>query len=144
MSPSQNCFNLIETFEGCVLTAYQDANGVWTIGYGHTQGVSAGITITQKQAQAFLESDVQMAAQCVDGKVGPRVTQNQFDALCSFVFNVGCSLFSTSTMLREINTGSIMNAADEFDRWVYAGSQVLPGLIKRRATEKALFLRASA
>lgn len=143
MAPSQKCFDLVESFEGCRLTAYKDARGIWTIGYGHTLNVHEGMTITQEQADEFLREDIQNAVRCVDGKVGPPITQNQFDALVSFVFNVGCAAFSTSTMLREINSGSILAAADEFPRWNRAGSQVLEGLTHRRSAERTLFLSVS-
>jgi len=146
MSPSQKCLNLIERFEGCVLTAYRDAVrsndhpiGVLTIGYGSTSNVTEGMTITQEQAEERLRIDIEAAARCVDGKVGPPITQNQFDALVSFVFNLGCAAFSTSTLLRKINSGDISGAANEFGRWVRAGDKVLPGLVSRRAAEKSLF-----
>lgn len=112
---SQAGIDLIKSFESCRLTAYQDSVGVWTIGYGHTSGVYAGMTITQ----------------------------NMFDALVSLTFNIGGGNFGTSTLLKKLNQGDINGAADEFDRWIYAGEQVLEGLVRRRAAEKAMFLNGA-
>lgn len=78
---------LIESFEGLRLTAYQDSVGVWTIGYGHTQGVAQGQTITQQQAEAFLQQDLAVAEAAVNGR-GLALTDNQFAALVSFTFNL--------------------------------------------------------
>lgn len=81
---------LTEQFEGCRLTAYQDQVGVWTIGYGHTGAdVTAGLTITGAQAQALLSQDVSSAAACVNNVVAVRLTQEEFDAMVDFVFNLG-------------------------------------------------------
>ena len=93
---------LTEQFEGCCLAAYQDQAGVWTIGYGHTgSDVKQGMTITSAQAQALLSKDVQSAAACVNNVVAVQLTQEEFDALVDFVFNLGAGAFSGSTMLRE-------------------------------------------
>ena len=138
MTPSPACFELIEKFEGLRLEAYQDPVGIWTIGYGSTSGVHQGMTITQEQAQARLANDIQSAAECVERKVGPVLTQNEFDALVSFVFNIGCLAFSGSTLLRLLNCGD-KSAANEFMRWVHAGTNVLPGLVSRRLAEKTMF-----
>jgi lysozyme len=136
---SANGLNLIKQFEGCKLTSYQDSVGVWTVGYGSTSCVDPHITITQAQADARLKEDVQHAVECVDRKVGPNLTQNQFDALVSFVFNVGGAAFSTSAMLRHLNAGEFQQAALEFPKWDHAGAVELEGLRKRRLAEQALF-----
>ena len=140
MTPSQKCYDLIKQFEGCKLTAYKDSVGVWTIGYGSTINVCAGMTITQQQADDRLISDVHQAAVCVDGKVSVIITQNQFDALTSFVFNLGCAAFYTSTLRRLINLQQFNLAAEEFIKWDHANGQVLPGLLRRRQAEQALFI----
>ena len=88
---------LTESFEGCRLVAYQDQNGVWTIGYGHTQGVAAGMTCTQEQAQAWLLEDIQWAVSVVNSQVTVSLTQNEFNALVDFVYNVGSGNFTSST-----------------------------------------------
>jgi lysozyme len=135
--------DLIKSFEGCELTAYQDSGGIWTIGYGHTgPGVEPGVTITQAQADAFLASDVKYAEGVVADSVEIALTPNQFSALVSFEYNTGS--LPGSTMLKLLNSNDIAGAAAQFDNWVYAdvgGNEVkLDGLVRRRAAEKALFL----
>lgn len=136
--------DLIKRSEGLRLNAYQDSVGVWTIGYGHTIGVRPGESITQAQADSLLIADMQDAVSCVDRKVGPEVTQNMFDALVSFVFNLGCAAFSGSTLLRLINAGEDAKASLEFAKWCHAGKQVLPGLAARRSAERDLFVKEAA
>lgn len=140
---SQAGIDLIKSFEDCRLTAYQDSVGVWTIGYGHTNGVYAGMTITQAQAEEFLRSDLKTAENAVNGKVTYPITQNMFDALVSLTFNIGTGNFGSSTLLKKLNQGDINGAANEFDRWVYAGGKVEPGLVSRRAVEKEMFLNGA-
>jgi lysozyme len=131
---------LTEQFEGCRLTAYQDQVGVWTIGYGHTgPDVTPGLTITQAQAQAFLAHDVGKAVACVNQFVAIQLTQNEFDALVDFVFNLGTGAFTGSTLLRYLNAGNITAAAAQFDEWDHAGGAVVAGLLRRRQAETALF-----
>jgi lysozyme len=141
MTYSANGFALTEQFEGCELTAYTDQVGVWTIGYGHTgSGVYGGLTITQDQAEAFLASDIAGAVACVNHLVTSAINQNQFDALVDFVFNLGCASLGSSTLLRFVNAGDFADAADQFQRWDHAGGVVVPGLLKRRLAEAALFM----
>ena len=121
---SQAGIDLIKSFENCELTAYQDVAGVWTIGYGHTAGVYAGMTITQAQAEEFLRSDLKTAENAVNGKVTYPLTQNMFDALVSLTFNIGSGNFGSSTLLKKLNQGDINGAANEFDRWIYSGGEV--------------------
>lgn len=132
---------LIKQFEGCRLEAYQDAGGIWTIGYGHAIAVEPGLTISQADADCLLEQDIASAEQCVDAKTG-QITQNQFDALVSFVFNLGCAAFNGSSLLHLLNTGQTDAAANEFLKWCYAGNpaRFVPGLVARRETERKLFL----
>lgn len=139
---SQAGIDLVKRFEGCGLAAYQDSVGVWTIGYGHTSAVQPGDTITQPQADSLLAVDMQSAIDCVDRKVGPNLTDNQFSALVSFVFNLGCAAFCGSTLLRLLNCGETAAAAQQFVRWDRAGAQELPGLLMRREAERDLFLAA--
>lgn len=140
---SQAGVNLIKSFEGCKLTAYQDSAGVWTIGYGHTSGVKKGMTITEAQAEAYLKGDLVTAENAVNGKVTYSIKQNQFDALVSFTYNVGSGNFGSSTLLKKLNQGDITGAANEFEKWNKAGGQVLEGLVRRRAAEKAMFLNGT-
>ncbi len=136
---------LTEQFEGLRLKAYQDANGVWTIGYGHTgPDVHAGLSITQEQAEALLLQDVASAVAAVNRLVTVPLTQNQFDALVDFVFNVGAENFARSTLLRELNAGNTAGAAAQFLLWKWAGGVVSPGLLRRRQAEAALFESADA
>ena len=140
---SQAGIDLITSFEGCRLTAYQDSVGVWTIGYGHTSGVYPGMTITEEEAIAFLRQDLKTAENAVNNNVTYGINQSQFDALVSFTFNVGTGNFTSSTLLMKLNAGDVNGAANEFDRWIYAGGQVLEGLVRRRAAEKQMFLSGS-
>lgn len=142
MNPSGNCIDLIVRFEGCKLKAYRCPSGVWTIGYGHTHGVTEGMEITKTQALAYLKTDVLSAANIVNALVRVGINQNEFDALTSFVYNVGSYHFSESTLLKKLNQGLNRHAvAAEFGRWVYSNKQLLQGLVKRREAETELFLR---
>ena len=134
---------LIEEFEGCVLHAYPDpASGgePWTIGYGHTGGVHPGDTCSREQAVAWLREDVGGAGHSVSKLVTVPLTQNQFDALVSFTFNLGAGALGQSTLLRELNRGEpVKTIAPEFNRWVNGPNGPLPGLVRRRAAERAMF-----
>lgn len=131
---------LIKKYEGLSLDAYLCPAGVPTIGYGHTHNVKIGDTCTQQQADEWLDDDFYAA--CLDTKAVVKVplTDNQLDALGSFVFNLGVRKLIQSTLLKKLNAKDYAGAADEFDRWVFAGKVQLKGLIARRAAEKALFL----
>ncbi|MGA7524413.1 MAG: lysozyme [Acidobacteriaceae bacterium] len=136
---------LTEQFEGCRLTAYQDQTGVWTIGYGHTgQEVCAGMTITLEQAQALLAKDVSSAAGFVNQIVVVALTQQEFDALVDFVFNLGAGTFEHSTLLRLLNAGEFAAAAGQFALWDHAGGAVVAGLLRRRQAETAMFNEGQA
>jgi lysozyme len=139
---SPNGLNLIKSFEGCRLQAYLDASTppVWTIGYGHTgPDVHDGLTITQEQADQLLAQDVDAFAEGVENCLIRPVDQNQFDALVSLAYNVGLTAFKRSTLLQLVNAGNDAAAAAQFGLWVHAGANVLPGLVRRRAAEAALF-----
>ena len=144
---SENGYNIIKEFEGLRLEAYLDTGGVWTIGYGtikYPSGtrVAKGDKISKNEAEEFLRSDSKWVDACLDSKVKVKVSQNQFDALASFVYNIGESQFSSSTLLRKLNAGDYLGAANEFDRWVNDNGKKVQGLINRRAKEKELFLKA--
>lgn len=129
---------LIKKFEGCRLTAYKDAVGVWTIGYGHTSGVTEGMTITQAQADAFLKSDCQKFANYVDNTsyvpITNSLTDNQRDALISFAFNLGQG--NLKKVCANRNASQIASAMLQYCN---AGGKKLSGLVKRRNAEVALF-----
>lgn len=140
MKVSNNGINLVKRFEGLELKAYRDSVGILTIGYGHTHAVKAGDVITGEQADAFLREDLQVAELTVNTNVKVKLMQGQFDALVSFVFNLGSGNFVKSTLIRKLNAGNYTGAADEFGKWVNAGGKKLPGLVKRRAAEREVFL----
>jgi lysozyme len=140
LSYSPKGLALTQQFEGLRLTAYQDSVGVWTIGYGHTgTDVHPGLSITQQQASDLLMQDVSSAVANVNRLVTIELTQNQFDPLVDFVFNAGPGNFATSTLLRKLNAKDFPGAAAEFPKWCHAGKIELPGLLKRRQAERALF-----
>jgi GH24 family phage-related lysozyme (muramidase) len=136
---SQRGLDLIKGFEGLRLKAYQDSAGVWTIGYGHTSGVRPGQQISQAQAEQYLRSDVKWAEQAVRDNVKVPISQQQFDALTSFTFNLGAGALKDSTLLKKLNQGNYAGAQAEFGKWVHAGGQRLEGLVRRRAEEARLF-----
>jgi lysozyme len=132
---------LVKQFEGCRLVAYQDIVGVWTIGYGHTQGVYQGMTITQAQADQWLGVEYSQFEAKVKALVKVPVTQNQLGALTCFAYNVGIGNLSSSTLLKLLNSGAnAQTVAAQFARWNQAGGKVLAGLVARRAAEANLFL----
>lgn len=143
MRTSQRGLSLIKSFEGLRLQAYQDAVGVWTIGYGTTRGVNAGMKISKEQAERMLLNDVQRFEPEVERLVTVPLSQNQWDALVSFTYNLGAANLESSTLLRKLNAGDYAAAADQFPRWNKAGGKVLVGLTRRREAERALFLAAA-
>ena len=128
---------LIKSFEGVRLGAYQDSVGVWTIGYGHTGGVRPGQRITQAQADEFLRSDCQRFVNAVNKKVTVALNQNQFDALVSLSFNLGEN--GWKGLLAKLNAGDYAGAQKAFLQYVHAGGKVLKGLVRRRQAESDLF-----
>lgn len=139
MTYSEDGLHLTEQFEGCKLDAYQDSVGVATIGYGHTRNVTMGMTCTQEQAEQWLQEDVQSAADAVNRLVTVELTQQEFDALVDFTFNLGAGNLQSSTLLRLLNSGDYTGAAAEFQKWDKAGGQVLAGLLRRRQAEADMF-----
>jgi len=130
---------LITAFEGCDLNAYRDSVGVWTIGYGHTEAVQEGMTISQAQAEQFLQADLKMFEHAVEEAVTVEIDENQFAALVSFSFNLGAGSLFESTLLQLLNAGDVFGATAEFPKWNKAGGQPLLGLTRRRKAEQALF-----
>ncbi len=139
MIPSQVCVDLVKQYEGYRDTSYQDTGGVWTIGYGTTRGVAKGQTIRREDAESRLHKDLIEASNDVIDNVQCKLNQNQFDALCSFVYNIGGSQFRNSTMLKMLNGGHYSSAAQQFTRWNKDNGVVLAGLTKRRLAERTLF-----
>ena len=133
----------IEGYEGCKLAAYPDpatGGAPWTIGVGHTgPDIHEGMTCTQEQAEEWLAKDLESAERAVTSAVKVLITQSQFDALVSFVFNVGAGAFASSSLLRLLNEGDYRGAAAQFDRWNKGPNGPMPGLTKRRAAERKMF-----
>ncbi len=130
---------LTDHFEGCRLEAYQDGCGIWTIGYGHTKNVYKGMVITEDQAIKLQESDIAIAEQCVSLNVKVPLTQDEFNALVDFTYNLGCRNFRTSTMLTLLNKKDYIGAAAQFNRWDYGGGKQIAGLLYRRMAETKEF-----
>ena len=137
---SETGLDLIRDFEGRRLNAYQDAVGVWTIGYGHTRTAYPGQRITEAGATALLREDVATFERAVSRAVRVPLTDNQYAALVSFAFNVGSGALNSSTLLRRLNAGDYFGAANELRRWNRAGGRELYGLTRRREAERSLFL----
>jgi lysozyme len=131
--------DLIKKYEGCRLTAYLCPANVWTIGWGHTGNVKKGQVITQAQADALFDKDIQRFVDGVNQAVKVEVTQNQFDALVSFAYNCGVGALQKSKLLEYVNKKQFNKASAEFNKWNKGGGKVLQGLVKRRNDEQALF-----
>ena len=145
MQISENGLAMIRHWEGCELEAYQDGGGIWTIGYGTTrydegEPVGQGDTCTQDQASSWLASDaVSIAEDPVNSLVTVPLSQNQFDALCDFTYNLGQGNLSESTLLAKLNAGDYAGAQAEFPRWNQIAGQPSQGLTNRRNAEANLF-----
>ena len=130
---------LIKKFEGCELKAYQCSAGVWTIGYGHTKDVVEGMEITQEEAEQMLVDELHEYESYINKYVTVALSQNQFDALVSWVYNLGPANLKSSTMLKVLNSGEYEDVPAQMKRWNKAGGKVLEGLIRRREAEACLF-----
>ena len=139
MNTSAEGIALIKKFEGCELKAYQCSAGVWTIGYGHTKDVEEGDTISKDQAEEMLVEELHEYENYVNEYVNVALSQNQFDALVSWVYNLGPANLKASTLLKVLNAGEYDEVPAQIKRWNKAGGQVLDGLIRRREAESLLF-----
>jgi lysozyme len=139
MQISQEGLSLIKKFEGCELEAYKCAAGVWTIGYGSTKGVKEGDTITQEGADKLLTEEMHEYEGYINDMVTVDLKQNEFDALVSWVFNLGPSNLSSSTLLNRLNNKMWDDVPNQIKRWNKAGGEVLQGLVRRREAEALLF-----
>lgn len=137
--------NVIKMFEGFSAFPYLCPAGVLTIGFGTTRvngnPVSKNHRVTVDEANVLLEQDLKSFEKSINSLVKVELTQNQFDALVSFVYNLGAENFKKSTLLKKINASEFEEAAEEFLKWNKAGGKVLPGLTRRREAERTLFLR---
>ena len=139
MKASQTLINHIKKSEACVLQAYQDSVGVWTIGYGHTQGVKRGDKITAFQAEQFLKEDLARFEPYAN-KCKMLSTQGKYDAVLDFIYNCGVGNWNSSTLKKYIESGrKTWEIQEQFLRWVNAGGKKLGGLVTRRIWEAARF-----
>lgn len=133
--------DLIKGFEQLRLVAYQDDKGVWTIGWGHTgPEVVEGLTCTTEQAETWFQEDTLWAVKGVNDSLTTNVSQQQFDALTSFTFNVGVGAEAHSTMVKLVNARDLAGAAAEFPKWDHVDGVVNAGLLWRRRQEQRIFL----
>ena len=142
-----NGLAVIKHFEQChtkisggKVKAYKDPVGIPTIGYGHIKGVHMGMVITLAQAEQMLLDDVKIYEAGVKKYIRVPLTQDQFDALTSFAFNLGVGALQQSTLRKLLNKGNYEAAAREFPKWCKAGGRKLKGLERRRFAERFLFL----
>lgn len=130
---------IIKEFEGLHLTPYLCPSKVWTIGYGHTRTVRAGLSISRREAEELLQEDLRVFERAVQRLVTVPLNDNQFSALVSFAFNVGIGNFERSTLLKLLNRGWYDQVPAQLSRWSRAGTEVLGGLARRRAAEARLW-----
>ncbi len=131
---------LTKQFEGLRLEAYQDCAGIWTIGYGHTgRDVSPGRRVSEFEAEVLLRVDLRDAVACVNHCVEVSIGQHQFDALVDFCFNAGRGNFGRSSLLGKVNLEDFEGAAVQFGFWVNVDQKPVPGLVRRRDAEAAMF-----
>lgn len=140
LTHSQAAVDIIKEFEGYRSKAYLDAVGIPTIGYGFVKGVSLGDTITKEDAVKRLEDEISEHTAAIHQRVKVPLYQYEYDALASFIFNVGKGAFARSTLLKKLNQGDYKGAADELLRWDKAGGKSLRGLTRRREAERKMFL----
>lgn len=145
MKTGSNGLNLIKHFESCRLTAFKPIpTDPWTIGWGRAHGVNEGDTVSQEEADAMLVDDLGVAESTVEKGAQGALTANQFDALVSFTYNCGGAALLSSTLLRKLNEGFTLYAADEFLKWNKSKGVALAGLTRRREAERKLFLTPDA
>lgn len=134
----------IKEWEQLRLTAYLPTpRDVYTIGWGHTKTARKGMVISEKKAEELLQEDLTWVRKTLADLVEVPLSQDQYDALASFIFNIGRTNFQSSTMLRKLNTYDYVGAANEFPRWNKQKGRVLRGLTRRRKSEQALFLKGT-
>jgi lysozyme len=141
MKTSQRGIDLIKQYEGLSLTQYICPADKPTIGYGHVilPGETFRTPLNRLEAEELLRADLKRFEDCINDAVTTDLHQNGFDALVCLVFNIGCSAFRKSTMLKFINADDFTGAAKQFDRWVYASGHKLEGLVRRRKAERDLW-----
>lgn len=131
--------DFVKQFEGRELKAYRCSANRLTIGYGHTKGVQEGDEISPAEAEQLLVEDLTAIADDLNRLVNVPVSESQYIALLSLAFNIGGTALKKSTLLFHLNHKRYDEAAEEFDKWIYAGGKVSEGLKRRRAAERKLF-----
>ncbi len=139
MNISNTGIDLIKHFEGCETEAYLCPAGVPTIGYGHIKGVQMGDVITEAQAHEMLVEELEEYESYINDFVTVSLNQNQFDAMVSWVYNLGSGNLRASTLLKVLNSGNYSDVPEQIMRWNKAGGKVLEGLTRRRQAEANLF-----
>jgi lysozyme len=147
MKASQNAIELIKRFEGCRYNPYRDSVGLWTVGYGHLIGDGKSLpsgynrVFTQKEIDDLLVNDFTRFESGINMLIRVPLSQNKFDALCSFCYNLGMGTFQKSTLLKDINASMWDAAANDILKFHFAGGVSIPGLVKRRQAEHDLFIK---
>ena len=139
MNISAEGLSLIKKFEGCELEAYLCPANVWTIAFGRTKDVKEGDTCTQEQAEEWLVEEMEEYESYINDQVEVDLEQYQFDALVSWVYNLGPTNLSSSTMLKVLNEEKYNEVPNQIRRWNKAGGNVLDGLTRRREAESLFF-----
>ena len=143
---SQNGLNFISSFEGFRTNVYQDSKGVWTIGFGSTYDLNGKpitaqtLPVTREVALKMLLAHLKGVESFMQKTVAILLNQNEYDAICSFIYNVGSGNFQKSTLLKKLNLSDRAGAANEFIKWNKSGGKIIAGLTRRRIAEKELFL----
>ena len=146
MHINERGIQIVKSFEGISLEPYLCPASVWTVGFGATAGSDGRPIdpdmepISETEAEALLLRDLETSEGWISRLIKTALTENQFSALTSFTFNVGCSALMRSTLRMKLNRSEYQGAADEFPKWKFANKRILAGLVRRRAAERALFL----
>jgi lysozyme len=146
MKMSETGLELLKEFEGLRLKAYRDAAGIWTIGYGTTSAAGVGIIkggmlISKAEAENMLRRSLASYERAVSNSIKVEISQQQFDALVSFAYNVGIEGFRRSSVLRHVNARDFDRVPQSLSLWIKSKGKVLPGLVSRRAREAKLFVK---
>lgn len=140
MQISEEGLSIIKKFEGCELESYLCPAGVWTIGYGHTKGVKEGDKINKEEAEYLLQEEMIEYENYINDLVEVPLQQHMFDALVSWVYNLGSGNLQSSTLLRVLNEGKYDEVPAQIRRWNKSNGQVLEGLVRRREAEAVMFM----
>lgn len=143
MKVGEQGLKLIKRFEGLRLETYKCPADVWTIGYGHTKTAKPGQRITESKAEELLKEDLEWVEEAIEKNVKVDLTQGQFDALASWVYNLGETNLRNSTLLKVLNAGKYSEVPQQMVRWNKSGGKILKGLTRRRRAEADLWSQSS-